>query len=185
MTTLPRKRDAAATRARILDAAQRAFSETGYSHTGIREIARMAGTSSTLVLRYFGSKAGLFEAALTAAMPVETVFVHPRAALGRGLAESLLDPANEIRPPLMIALASGDPEAAAIAARVFEAQSIVPLAEWLGGADGRARALEIAMLATGLVFYLRHLPLPALAAGEHRHMVDWFAAAVQSIVERN
>ena len=182
--TLPHKRDAAATRARILEAAQRAFSDTGYSHTGIREIARLAGTSSTLVLRYFGSKAGLFEAALIAAMPVETVLAHPREALGRGLGKALLDPANEIRPPLMITLASGDPEAATIAARVMEAQSIAPLAAWLGEPDGRARALEIAMLATGLVFYLRQLPLPASAAGEHRHMVDWFAEAVQAVVDR-
>lgn len=104
----PRKRDAAATPARILAAAQRAFPETGYSHTGIREIAQMAGTSSTPVLRYFGSKAGLFEVALTEAMPVAAVLAHPREALGRGMAEALLDPANDIRPPLMITLAAGD-----------------------------------------------------------------------------
>lgn len=181
-TTLPRKRDAAATRARILEAAQRAFSETGYSHTGIRDIARLAGTSPTLVLRYFRSKAGLFEAALAAAMPVEAIFAHPRDALGRGLAEALLDPANAIRPPLMIALAAGDPEAAAIAARVFEAQSIAPLARWLGGSDGRARALEMAMLATGLVSYLRQLPLSPVSEAERLHIVEWFAQAVQAIV---
>jgi AcrR family transcriptional regulator len=181
----PRKRDAAATRARILEAAQRAFSETGYSHTGIREIARMAGTSSTLVLRYFGSKAGLFEAALTAAMPTRSVLSQPRETLGRTLAEGLLDPANEIRPPLMIALAAGDPEAAAIAARVFEAQSITPVAEWLGGPNGRARALELAMLATGLVSYLRQLPLPTASEAERRHMVEWFTAAVQAIVDES
>jgi AcrR family transcriptional regulator len=184
VTTLPRKRDAAATRARILEAAQRAFSETGYSHTGIREIAGRAGTSSTLVLRYFGSKAGLFEAALAAAMPVAAALSHPREALGVGLAEALLDPANAIRPPLMIAMASGDPEAAAIAARVFEAQSVAPLATWLGGPDGRARALEIAMLATGLVSYLRQLPLPAASEDERRHIADWFARSVQAIVDQ-
>lgn len=180
-----RKRDAAATRARILAAAQRAFSETGYSHTGIREIARMAETSSTLVLRYFGSKAGLFEVALTAAMPVATALSHPREALGRSLAEALLDPANAIRPPLMIALAAGDPEAAAIAARVFEAQGIAPVAEWLGGANGRARAIEIAMLATGLVSYLRQLPLEPIDRAERRHIVDWFASSIQAIVDQS
>jgi hypothetical protein len=136
------------------------------------------------VLRYFGSKAGLFEAALTAAMPMETVFAQPRETLGQGLARALLDPDNEIRPPLMIAMASGDPEAAAIAARVFEAQSIAPVAEWLGGPDGRARALEMAMLATGLVSYLRQLPLPPPSVAERRHIVDWFAAAIQAIVDR-
>lgn len=184
MTTLPRKRDAAATRARILEAAQRAFSETGYSHTGIREIARMAETSSTLLLRYYGSKAGLFEAALEAAMPVESIFAQPRETLGRSLAEALLDPANAIRPPLMIALAAGDPEAAAIAARVFEARTIAPVAEWLGGSDGRARSLEMAMLATGLASYLRQLPLRPPSAAEREHIVTWFATAIQAIVDQ-
>jgi AcrR family transcriptional regulator len=183
MTPPPRKRDAAATRARILEAAQRAFSQTGYSHTGIREIARAAGTSSTLVLRYFGSKAGLFEAALVAAMPVASVLSQPRETLGRTLAEGLLDPANAVRPPLMIAMASGDAEAAAIAARVFEQQSIAPVAAWLGEPDGRARALEMAMLATGLVSYLRQLPLGPPSEAERRHIVDWFARSIQAIIE--
>lgn len=184
LTTFPRKRDAAATRARILEAAQRAFSETGYSHTGIREIARLAGTSSTLVLRYFGSKAGLFEAALIAAMPVETVLALPRETFGRDLARGLLDPDNAVRPPLMIAMASGDPEAAAISARVFEALAIGPVAQWLGGPDGRARALEMAMLATGLVSYLRQLPLPEPTGAERAHIVAWFAKAAQAIVDQ-
>lgn len=180
-----RKRDARATRARILEAAQIAFSETGYSHTGIREIAALAGTSSTLLLRYFGSKAGLFEAALIAAVPVDTVLVHPRERFGEGLAASLLDPANEIRPPLMIALAAGDPEAAGIAARVMEERSIAPLGAWLGGSDGRARALEIAMLATGLATYARQLPLRENTPEERAHIAGWFTAAVQAIVDRD
>lgn len=181
---LPRKRDAQASRARILEAAQRAFSETGYSDTGIRDIARLADTSSTLLLRYFGSKAGLFEAALIAAVPVDTVLAHPRDRFGEGLADSLLDPDNAIRPPLMIALASGDAEAAAIAARVIEERSIAPLAEWLGPPDGRARALEIAMLATGLVTYVRQLPLRKMTAEERQHITAWFTRAVQAIVDR-
>jgi AcrR family transcriptional regulator len=180
----PRKRDAQASRARILEAAQRAFSETGYSDTGIRDIAKLADTSTTLLLRYFGSKAGLFEAALIEAVPVGTVLTLPRGRFGEGLAASLLDPGNAIRPPLMIALASGDTEAAAIAARVMEERSIAPLAAWLGAPDGRARALEIAMLATGLVTYARQLPLRPLAEDEHRHIAAWFAAAVQAIVDR-
>lgn len=177
-----RKRDAEATRARILEAAQRAFSETGYSHTGIRQIAAMAGVSSTLVLRYFGSKAGLFEEALQTAMPVATAISGPREELGANLAAALLDPANSIRPPLMIALASGDPHAAAIAARVFESHSIAPVAAWLGEPHGRVRAFELAMLATGLVFYLRQLPLEPLAQGERDHVTRWFEDAVTRIV---
>lgn len=181
----PRKRDAQATRARILEAAQLAFSETGYSHTGIRDIARRAGTSSTLLLRYFGSKAGLFEAALIAAMPIGPVIAAPREDFGASLARSLLDPTNAIRPPLMIALASGDAEAAAIAARVTEETNIAPLAQWLGPPDGRARALEIAALAVGLVTYLRQLPLRRITNADRRRIAEWFAASVQAIVDGN
>jgi len=180
----PRKRDAQATKSRILEAAQHAFGTTGYSHTGIRDIARLAGTSSTLLLRYFGSKAGLFEAALIAAIPIETVTSQPRDTLGRNLARSLLDPANAIRPPLMIALASGDPEAAAIAARVTEQRIIAPVADWLGPPDARARALEMAMLSTGLVSYLRQLPLQRTTATEQARIAQWYAEAIQAIVDR-
>lgn len=183
-TSSPRKRDAQATRARILEAAQRAFSETGYSHTGIRDIARRAGTSSTLLLRYFGSKTGLFEAALTAAVPIATVMAQPRASLGRSLAVALLDPANAIRPPLMIAMAAGDAEAAAIAARVTEERIIAPMAEFLGPPDSRARALKMAMLATGLVSYLRQLPLNTITPREQSEIADWFAEAIQAIVDQ-
>ncbi|WP_156843229.1 TetR/AcrR family transcriptional regulator [Novosphingobium aquimarinum] len=177
------RRNADATKARILEVAQIAFSELGYSHTGIREIAARAGTSSTLVLRYFGSKAGLFEAALSASLPVGTAIARSRETFATDLANALLDPANPIRPPIMLALASGDPEAAAIAARVFEEKSIADLAGWLGGDHARERAIEIAMIATGLVFYLRQLPIAAANENEQRRIESWFARIVQDLVD--
>lgn len=184
MTTVPpRKRDSQATKARILDAAQEAFSRNSFRDTGIREIAAMAGTSSTLLLQYFGSKLGLYEAALYAAMPVADMLSRPRAEFGALLAEALLKPGRAIRPPLMMALAAGDTEAAEIAARVMEERSIAPLAAWLGAPNGRARALQIAALATGLVTYTKHLPLRATTRKELKLVSDWFAATVQAIVD--
>lgn len=177
------KRDAQATRARILEAAQQAFSGTGYSHTGIREIARLAGTSSTLLLRYFGSKAGLFEAALREAMPASQTLDWGREAYAARLAEVLLDPGNPVRPPLMIALASGDAEAAAIAAKVSEERAIAPLAEWLGGERSRERALAIAMAATGFVTYARQLPIDRLSAEEIGGLKSWFVRTVDALVK--
>ncbi|SEO40815.1 TetR/AcrR family transcriptional regulator [Trujillonella endophytica] len=179
----PRRRDARATRRRILEAAQHAFSETGYSHAGLRDIAARAGTSSTLVLRYFGSKVALFEAALTAAMPVQDTLRWSRDEYPERLAEALLDTANPVRPPLMIALASGDPEAAAAAARVTEARIIGPVAAWLGGADARSRALGIAALATGFATFMRQLPLTPLPPAEQAHQTAWFIGAVRALVE--
>jgi AcrR family transcriptional regulator len=179
------RRNADATKARILEVAQIAFSELGYSHTGIREIAARAGTSSTLILRYFGSKAGLFEAALTAALPVGDAVARNRETFAEDLAQALLDPANQVRPPMMMALASGDPEAAAIAARVFEDNSIAGLAGWLEGDHARERAMKIAMIATGLVFYLRQLPIAPANRDEQRRIEAWFAKIVQDLVDAN
>lgn len=64
----PRRRDAAATRALLLDAARRRFARGGYAATTVREIADDAGVNVALINRYFGSKEGLFEACLAAAV---------------------------------------------------------------------------------------------------------------------
>ena len=87
----PSKGDAGATRARILAAAKQVFSKRGYSECGIRDIARELGLSSTILLRYFGSKAGLFEAALRDALRSEPVF-PPRERYGAFIVQRLTDP---------------------------------------------------------------------------------------------
>lgn len=179
----PRKRDAPATKARILAAAQEAFATIGYSQAGIREIAAMAGTSSTLLIRYFGSKAGLFEAALAAAMRGEDVFSTPRDSFGHHLAETFCRPDIEIRPPAMIALAAGDPQAAAITARVAEELAIAPMAAWLGGEDARARAVQVFMLATSFVLYTRQVPVMPVAGGVDPAMVAWLGRSLQAIID--
>lgn len=62
-----RRRDAAATRRRLLHAARRRFTLDGYKRTTLRQVAADAGVNLALIKRYFGSKEGLFEASLTAA----------------------------------------------------------------------------------------------------------------------
>ena len=178
-----RRRDAPATRARILAAAQRAFSSLGYARAGLREIAALAGTSSTLLIRYYGSKAGLYEAALTEALSQGDVLTLPRAGFGKLLAAQFVRPEVEILPPAMMALAAGDPEAAAITARIAERYAIAPLAEWLGGAESRARAARIFMLTTSFVLYSRNLPVLPLADPGQSGTTAWLAAAIQAIVD--
>ena len=52
------------TRDAILAAARLAFGRQGYGATSVRAVARAAGVDPSLVLHFFGSKDGLFEAAL-------------------------------------------------------------------------------------------------------------------------
>ena len=59
-TSPKRRRDAAATREAILQAATHRFTTKGYERAGSREIAADAGVTAALVNRYFGSKEKLF-----------------------------------------------------------------------------------------------------------------------------
>lgn len=184
--TPPKRRDAPKTKARILEAATQAFAEHGYSQTGIRDIAAIAGVSSTLLLRYYGSKAALFEAALIAAMRLDQLpLTQNREGFGEHLAQQFLDTGLDIKPPSMIALSTGDPEARSIATRVMEERIIEPMAKWLGPPDARARALEMLMLSMSFVLFTRQFPLMPATKGAERKLARWLAANVQAIVDQD
>lgn len=66
-----RARDAATTRDDLLAAARRRFAADGYDRTTIRAVAGDVGVDAALVIRYFGSKEGMFTraAALDLGLP--------------------------------------------------------------------------------------------------------------------
>ncbi|MFC3266974.1 TetR/AcrR family transcriptional regulator, partial [Camelimonas abortus] len=68
-----RRRDAEATRRRILKAAQDAFARDGYAGARIDRIARAAACNVQMIYRYFGDKEGLYLAAL------EAIYLHIRS----------------------------------------------------------------------------------------------------------
>lgn len=181
--TAPRTRNAAETKARILRAAQDAFSQIGYAQAGIREIATMAGVSSTLLIRYYGSKAGLFEAALKDAIRLDDLLSSDRSIFGETLVRLFLDDNIEVRAPAMIALASSDPESREIATRVTEEYGVKPLADWLGPPRAHDRAVGITMLTTGFVSFTRQIPLMPLDKGVNPAMGRWLARTIQALVD--
>lgn len=61
-----RRRDSSATRTALLRSAHGRFIRLGYERTILRDVAGDAGVNIALVKRYFGSKEGLFKAALAA-----------------------------------------------------------------------------------------------------------------------
>jgi AcrR family transcriptional regulator len=61
-----RRRTREAVTERIRDAARRLFAERGYAFATTKEIARLADVSETLLFRYYGDKATLFEDVVTA-----------------------------------------------------------------------------------------------------------------------
>lgn len=109
-----RRRDAAATRQELLEAANRRFTELGYKATTLRDVAADVGVNLALIKRYFGSKEGLLKAALAGeprfgdeAMPWN------RAALAAALSRQLTTetwPQFDEHPVLMLLRVSGDPQ---------------------------------------------------------------------------
>jgi AcrR family transcriptional regulator len=184
LTKIPKRRNAPQTKAKILAAAQQAFAEHGYGQAGIRDIAALAGISSPLLLRYFGSKSGLFEAALIETMRVGTLFEGRRDRFGEHLIGLFLDATVNIQAPSILALSTGHPDARDITTRVTAEQVIEPLAKWLGPPDAQARALQIVMLAMGFVLCTRLYPMMPVRKGGDKKVVKWFAQTLQAIVDQ-
>jgi AcrR family transcriptional regulator len=82
----PRKRNAEATRAAILEAAKSHFAVLGYDCAVLRDIARDAGVDVALVKRYFGGKEALFVEALRASFLSDGVRAWDRATFARDMA---------------------------------------------------------------------------------------------------
>jgi AcrR family transcriptional regulator len=73
------------TRAAILAAARHRFAADGYERTTIRAIAADAGIDPSMVMRYYGSKDGLFAAAADLDLHLPDLATVPREKLGEML----------------------------------------------------------------------------------------------------
>ncbi len=175
-----RRRDPVRTKARILAAAVEVFSEQGYRQAGLREISARAGVASSLPVKYFGTKAVLFEAALIEIVRANSVFTWKRPDFGRTMMRLIRERSNvTITATLMSALA--EPEAREVAVKVWEEHMIAPLADWLGPPDAHGRAGMLFALLSGLTFQIH-----GLAAGEiTAEAEEWAAQTLQALVGRS
>lgn len=173
-------------RSRILSAAQEVFAEKGYSGAGIRDIAAVAGVSSTLLLRYFGTKLAMYEAALEDIIPAEVSFDQiDRRELGKTFVRVILNSDWNLKTSAMVALAIGDQDARDATVRLTEEKVVGPLAKWLGAPHAEARALEIIMVSFGFLVYSRRLPVVPHVVGENKDTGKWLAQTIQAIVDRS
>lgn len=150
-------RNAAATRRRILEQAQRLFAQQSYAAVTVKGVADAAGVSPNLITRYFGGKDGLFLAATRVEIPVTLSFDGARSTLGARLAASIVRrwfgaPGED--PLLVLQRASGErPEAAEALAAFLDANSLDPLRHYLresgldeAEASNRAAAIDAFVL---------------------------------------
>jgi AcrR family transcriptional regulator len=175
-------RNSSETKGRILAAAQAAFSEQGYSQTGMREVAERAGVAHSLILRYFGTKANLFANALNASFSQSSFPVGAKPQFGQRVVEGIDDPTIRVISPGMVALALGDDEARKIAAKVLAEQTTGNVAQWLGGPDSEVRATKLVMLAMGYSIFSRLLDVQ-VSQDAQRKTAAWMASTIQGLVD--
>jgi len=150
----PRRRDAAATRAAILEAAKRQFGALGYDSATLRDIAAEAGADVALIKRYFGGKEGLFTEALKESIrPKLTEW--DKASFAREIAVMMADAPGvgdaRTHSFQFLLRAATSPATAPLLNVAVQERFLTPIRDWLGGADAQGRARVLAAVFIGFL----------------------------------
>ncbi|MFE9877835.1 TetR family transcriptional regulator [Streptomyces sp. NPDC005784] len=166
------------TRAAILDVARRRFLEDGYHAVTLRSVAGEAGVDLALISYYFGSKKGLFGAALA-------LGANPAEVLARVVEEGDLNtfPERVIRqvvaiwddpvtgPPLLTMLKSAidDDPLGGLVKEAVEREIVDRIGTLVPGREARQRAASFTTVVVGLIatrYLLRLEPIVSMTTDE-------------------
>ncbi len=181
-TPSPRSRNATQTRADILKAAQRLFSQRGYEHVGVRDIAAEVGINAALVIRYFGSKDELFAEAVTDAFRLEDLLEEDKHGVGEVLVRYLMQEESDdtFYPVLALLRSASSPHGATLLRQGLETHFIQPLAQWLEGENRPLRASLIASTLLGVAIMQDVLYITPLRESS----VETIVAQVAPVIQR-
>jgi AcrR family transcriptional regulator len=182
---IPKAQQSERARTAILRAAQDRFSESGYDGTTIRTVAADASIDPSMVIRYFGSKDGLFAAATAVDLELPDLTAIPRDQVGTALAQHFVslweaDTGTPLRVLLSSALAGGI--AAARMAQIFatQLQPVLSALDPAGTAASSERAALVATQVLGFAFARYVLQLPPIVQLTEECAVAWLAPTIQA-----
>lgn len=163
----------------ILEAARHAFATRGYQGTTIRRVATAAGVDPALVHHYFGTKAGLFRAAIhlpfDAAAVIPAILAGDPAAVGERLAAFLVglldDPDAGGRVLSMLRAAASHEEAADALRSLIEREVLGPLARSLDRDRPELRAALVGSQVVGLAMARRVVGVEPLVSADRATVV--------------
>jgi AcrR family transcriptional regulator len=183
-----RRRDAAATRAAILEAATLRFATEGYERAGAREIAADAGVTAALVNRYFGSKEGLFAEVIGRALDMGRLLQGQRGDLADHLARLMVygegDAREGVLTPLLLLLNSATaPGAIKLFRRDLDRSELPQLADRIGGDDSALRAVMVMVQLTGFAVMYHVLRPKALANARGEKLVTLLSTALAACIK--
>jgi AcrR family transcriptional regulator len=184
MTTEVRPRRSDATRAAILAAARERFAAEGYDRATIRGIAAAADIDPSMVMRYFGSKEGLFAAAAEFELRLPDPRELPPDKVWAIATAYFLQRWEEDDSLQALLRAGITNEAAAARLRSIFTDQLIPVVALLAppGADVATRAglVSSQMLGLGLTRYV--LRMPPVAAMSREDVVRWIGPTLQRYV---
>lgn len=172
------------TRTAILKAARNLLASRGYEATTIRAVAGEAGIDPSMVMRYYGSKEGLFAAAVDVDLHLPQPSQLPKGRIGELLAGHLIsrwegDLSDEfIR--LLLRSAGTNKGAAEQFRQIFEGQVLKFVRELTGDApDARRRAAMVSSQVLGLAYCRYIVQLPAVVEIDAQALTEILAPVLQ------
>jgi AcrR family transcriptional regulator len=174
---------AARTREAILKAARQQFAAQGYERTTIRSVAAAASIDPSMVMRYFGSKEGLFAAASDIDAQVPDLRDAERERYGEVIVRHFLerwedDSAGDALIFLLRAAGTND-GAAERMKRTFSEQIGGPIAAALDDAAAGWRVGMVGSHLLGIAISRYVLRLEPIASMELDELVESLAPAIQ------
>jgi AcrR family transcriptional regulator len=175
-------------RARIIAAAELAFTRAGYDTVGVREIAHSAGVDPAMVPRLFGSKEALFKLIADRAFSLEPAFDGALPGLGERVARHLLGPIKrddtESFDEFAFLLGSvGSPVAAPILSAALHRDFIRPLALRMKGKGKEGRAALLTAYVMGFAVLRAGLGSPDIESADANVLIEQLGNAIQSCVD--
>jgi AcrR family transcriptional regulator len=184
--TPPRPRRSDATRAAILAAARAHFAAGGYHAATIRGIAADAGIDPALVMRYFGSKDGLFAAAAEFDLRLPDMGALQRCMAGPALVAHFLDRWEGDEALMALLRTAVTNEAAAERMRGIFARQVAPAVARLCGGRGAAVAARAGLVSSqilGIALCRYVLKLPPVVGMKRAELVRRVGATVQRYLD--
>jgi len=174
-------------RQKILEVARLAFPANGYAGTSLRGIARDAGVDPSLIVQFFGSKAGLFGAVVQWPFDASQIGAQirevPVEQVGQFAARTFIGhwDRDEHRNPIisLIHAALADPAPAAMLREFITVNLTLPMVERVGADRPQFRAALLAsqLLGFGLCRYV--LAFDALSSAPNEELVAALGATLQ------
>ncbi|MCU4185150.1 TetR family transcriptional regulator [Acidiferrimicrobium sp. IK] len=167
----------------ILDAARARFAAEGYERTTVRAVAADAGIDASMVMRYYGSKEGLFAAAADIDLRLPDLDGVEPGRLGEVLARhfvSLWEGGRADDALVVLLRTATTHEGGAERMReIFRTQAVPAVSAVAGGPDGERRAGLVGAQLLGVALCRYVLRLEPIASEDPESLVADLAGSVQ------